>query len=91
MIAKPRSTSACKPWLKIFPDQGVLVPTESIEISFTVLVNSESAGPLNFNQETLSDIVILRLENGTDHYVILFLLIFEKILILTKLLFILII
>lgn len=56
--------------MKVFPESGVLVPNESIDIEFTIIVNTELVPPLNFNKEELSDILIFRLENGTDYYVI---------------------
>ena len=68
-MSKPGALAPCKPWLKVYPDQGILVPTEVLEIKFTLLINSEIATLLNFNTDTLDDVIIIHLENGADHYV----------------------
>jgi len=69
-IAKLDETTLCKPWMKISPAYGMLIPGEKEEtINFTLTLDNEIAGALNSGKEVLEDIVILRLENGRDYYI----------------------
>jgi phosphatidylinositol-bisphosphatase len=46
----------------------MLIPGESMAINFSVTVDNDTATKLNTGDEVLEDILILRLENGRDHY-----------------------
>lgn len=68
-VPKPHSGSQeiGKSWLTVSPEGGSLAPGESVSLSITVYVESEAAA-LNLGRDKLSDILIIRLENGPDHY-----------------------
>ena len=68
-ISKPNTQSICKSWLKIYPESGYLVPTETVPITFTLFVDFETASSLNLEKDKLFDIVVLHLDGGTDYYV----------------------
>ena len=69
-VPKPHSGSQeiGKSWLTVNPEWGVMGPGETATITVTVYVEAE-ASAFNLGREKLSDILILRLENGVDHYV----------------------
>ena len=59
-----------KPWLKISPTYGLLIPGEQpATINVTVTIDNSTALLLNAGREVLEDILILRLENGRDYYI----------------------
>ena len=62
----------CKPWLQIVPEWGVVSPGKDFEITFTVNIDDRAAPSLNLGDEEISDILIIRLEKGVDHYVCIF-------------------
>lgn len=66
----------CKPWLQIVPTCGVVSPGKDFEITFTVNIDDRAAPSLNLGDDQISDILIIRLEKGVDHYVCIFLLFF---------------
>ncbi|GAM21673.1 hypothetical protein SAMD00019534_048480 [Acytostelium subglobosum LB1] len=59
----------CRPWLKISPIAGMMIPKEKITIELTVFVDSNTSGPLNVLNESMDDILILHLENGKDYFI----------------------
>ena len=60
----------CKPWMKVSPAYGMLIPGESAAtINFSITINNATAHQLNTGREVLDDILILRLENGRDYYI----------------------
>ena len=67
-VPKLEEEAICKPWLRIAPRFGMLLPNEKAEIAFTVRVDVRTAQALNAGQELLDDILILRLENGQDFF-----------------------
>ena len=67
-VPKLEEETICKPWLSIKPRFGMLLPNEAAEITFTALVDLQTAQALNVGQDLLDDILILRLENGQDFF-----------------------
>lgn len=59
-----------KPWLLISPVYGMIPPMERIEIKIIVHVTSSTALALNEGTDTLDDMLILKIENGRDYFVI---------------------
>jgi len=69
-VPKPNSNQVCKPWLQVSPDKGVMpAGSEGVTLTFTILVDNLVAPSLNLGKDTISDILIVRLKNGVDHYI----------------------
>jgi len=68
LVPKLEETALCKPFITVTPTFGMLIPGESTNITFAVTVDNATAQQLNSSAEVLEDILILRLENGRDHY-----------------------
>jgi phosphatidylinositol-bisphosphatase len=60
----------CKRWMSFEPGLGMLLPGEEAEVSLSALVDAHTADALNTSRETLDDIVVLRIENGKDFFVV---------------------
>eukprot|EP00536_Pseudo-nitzschia_multiseries_P005680 jgi/Psemu1/324006/estExt_fgenesh1_pg.C_1090014 len=59
-----------KSWISITPTYGMLIPGEgAATINVTVTINNKTAQLLNGGKEVFDDALILRLENGRDHYI----------------------
>ncbi len=67
-VPKPGEETAHKPWIRLDPFGGIIMPNEKMEIRVTVRVDSAQAGELNTNPQ-IDDILILHLKNGRDHFV----------------------
>ncbi|EGG16677.1 RhoGAP domain-containing protein [Cavenderia fasciculata] len=68
-IPKLNEKILCKPWLKISPFAGIMLPKEKITIELTVYVDSTTSYAFNVANETMDDILILHLENGKDYFI----------------------
>jgi len=68
-IPKLDETSLCKPWLKISPIAGMMIPKEKITLELTVYVDNLTSQAFNVNGESMDDILILHLENGKDYFI----------------------
>jgi inositol polyphosphate 5-phosphatase INPP5B/F len=70
LVPKLDENTLCKPWMKVSPTYGMLIPGEKpCEINFTITIDNSTAHLLNTGREVLDDILILRLENGRDYYI----------------------
>eukprot|EP00978_Attheya_sp_CCMP212_P022016 scaffold65048_cov43-Attheya_sp.AAC.1 len=70
LVPKLDERSPCKPWMKVSPKFGMLIPGEEpATIDFTISIDNATAQALNSGREVLDDILILRLENGRDYYI----------------------
>jgi phosphatidylinositol-bisphosphatase len=63
-----------KPWLKINPESGTLMPGESLEIQLTICIDSSTgAYELNTDLEgsngTIFEILVLHVKDGRDYFV----------------------
>jgi phosphatidylinositol-bisphosphatase len=67
-VPKPSEESAHKPWLKIEPFGGIIMPNEKAEIKITVFVDSTTVATLT-DDTNIDDILILHLKNGRDHFI----------------------
>lgn len=68
-ISTPSRTSFSPSWLQISPDQGMLLPGDAIDLTFTMLVDSGSSAALNTRAEELNDILVLHLFRGRDYFI----------------------
>ena len=60
----------CKRWMSFEPALGMLLPGEEMQVALTALVDAHTADALNSSHETLDDIVVLRIENGKDFFIV---------------------
>ena len=67
-VPKLEDRHFCKPWMRVTPPLGMLLPGEETHITFTALVGPATANSINTGREGLDDIVVLRVENGRDFY-----------------------
>ena len=70
-IAKNEQQQICKPWVTLSPPKGILLQNEEVELTITIHVKQDTAGPLNLGSEELSDIVVLHLDRGKDEYLVI--------------------
>ncbi|KAJ2959653.1 hypothetical protein NQZ79_g4925 [Umbelopsis isabellina] len=70
-IPKLNEASICKPWLTISQTSGVLGPGEQVVIDFRILIDTTTATQFNNEQDSVADMLILRLENGKDFFVVI--------------------
>ena len=68
-IKKHREASYCKPWLKVEPCTGFLMPGDNAYVTLEVLVDKTTAWSLNSGLDTLYDILVLHLEGGKDIFI----------------------
>ena len=59
----------CKNWLSITPTFSMLLPDESIQVHVEANINSDVANGLQYQQNVLDDILVVRLENGRDYFI----------------------
>ncbi|KAI9267122.1 Endonuclease/exonuclease/phosphatase [Helicostylum pulchrum] len=57
------------PWLQVSPLFGVLAPGEKVVIRFEITIDPTISAPLNRGEQTLHEILILRLENSKDFFI----------------------
>ncbi|KAL0484152.1 inositol polyphosphate 5-phosphatase [Acrasis kona] len=55
-----------KPWMKINPSQGLIIPGQTIQVSLTVMVDQSTAPSLNTTDGSLEDTLLIHLENGAN-------------------------
>ncbi|KAL0481230.1 inositol polyphosphate 5-phosphatase [Acrasis kona] len=67
-VPKPGEDYPHKPWIKIEPIGGIIMPHESMVIKVTLKVDSHMAHQL-MDQPDLDDILILHLKQGRDHFI----------------------
>jgi phosphatidylinositol-bisphosphatase len=70
-VNKLEESKICKRWVSVDKISGLLLPNESMEIKVTVLIDNKTAHALNQGKDTLGDLLVLRLENCKDYYVVL--------------------
>ena len=68
-VPKLEEQQNCKPWLSVNPAYGMLLPGEKAEITLEVFVDEDSARALGCGEDTLEDILVMRLENGRDFFI----------------------
>ncbi|KAJ6233062.1 type ii inositol 1 [Anaeramoeba flamelloides] len=68
-VSKKQSGDVCKKWLSIDEPTCLLLPGESKQITFTLLVDNKISRFLNSKKEILDDILILRLQGGIDFFI----------------------
>jgi phosphatidylinositol-bisphosphatase len=59
----------CRPWLTIAPTAGTILPTEAVEIEFTLCISARVVRELALGFESLNDVLVLRLDRGQDFFV----------------------
>ncbi|XP_053486457.1 inositol polyphosphate 5-phosphatase OCRL isoform X1 [Ictalurus furcatus] len=68
-IPKLTDSQYCKPWLRADPNDGVLDPNETMEISLEVYVSKDSVTMLNSGEDQIDDILVLHLDRGKDYFI----------------------
>jgi phosphatidylinositol-bisphosphatase len=68
-VPKLEDDYMCKSWLTLTPPFSMLLPTESVQVTLEANIDSTVANELNFQQDVLDDILIMRLENGRDYFI----------------------
>ncbi|KAG2235121.1 hypothetical protein INT48_006502 [Thamnidium elegans] len=68
-MPKGENDTILPPWLQVSPLSGVLAPGEKVVIRFEITIDPTISAPLNRGEQTLSDILILRLENCKDFFI----------------------
>ena len=68
-IPKTDDRKRWKRWIAVKPTSGLIQPENSLELKVKVLVDKVTANGLMNGTEFLEDILILRVENGQDHYI----------------------
>lgn len=70
LVPKLDENAVCKPWMRITPMFGMLIPGDNpASIEFTLTIDNTTAQNLNSGREVLEDVLILRLEGGRDYYI----------------------
>ncbi|KAI8061690.1 Endonuclease/exonuclease/phosphatase [Gongronella butleri] len=70
-IAKLDEPRVVPAWLQVSPQQGLLGPGEKVVIQFDLMIDASVSAPLNQGTQTIDDILILRLENGKDFFIVI--------------------
>ena len=60
-IKKLNDESFCKPWLRVEPSTGFIMPGDKCDIGIEISVDKKTAGPLNAGLDQLYDILVLHL------------------------------
>lgn len=68
-IRKLNDKSICKPWLKVEPSTGFVMPGDKSDIALEVNVTKRNAGALNAGQDQFYDILVLHLVGGKDIFI----------------------
>eukprot|EP00946_MAST-07B_sp_MAST-7B-sp1_P004233 g4233.t1 len=68
-VPKLEEKHICKPWLSLKPPFAMLLPSESLTVTVDAYVDARFANGLDYGREVLDDILVLRLENGRDHFI----------------------
>ena len=69
-VPKLEEARPCKRWMSFAPSLGMLLPGEEVVVELSAVVDATTADALNTSRETLDDIVVLRIENGKDFFVV---------------------
>jgi phosphatidylinositol-bisphosphatase len=67
-VPKLEDKKVSKRFVKFSPVLGMLLPGEEVKVSVDAMVDVVTARALNKGSEVLDDIVVLRIENGSDFY-----------------------
>ncbi|KAI8381059.1 Endonuclease/exonuclease/phosphatase [Radiomyces spectabilis] len=70
-ISKMDQDNVCPPWLQIQPLSGVIGPGEKVVIQFELMIDPTFSPPFNQGQEKIDDILVLRLVNGKDFFIVI--------------------
>lgn len=70
-IPKLDQTSVHKPWLRVAPYSGILIPHEAAQIAITIDVDQASVAALNSGDDQLEDVLILHVDKGKDIFLTL--------------------
>lgn len=70
-VPKPGERSICKSIYSVEPTRGMLRPNETAKVNVSLNLDGVSVNHLNIGQETLEDILVLHIDNGRDHFLLL--------------------
>lgn len=68
-IPKLNDSQYCKNWLRAEPSDGLLDPSETLEIYLEVYVSKDSVTLLNSGEDSIEDILVLHLDRGKDYFI----------------------
>ena len=69
-ITKPGESRMSKPWIQVTPHYGLLLPGEKQTVTIACCVYGGIAAAVLCGLEVLEDFLIIRLEKGGDHYIL---------------------
>ncbi|KAI9494141.1 Endonuclease/exonuclease/phosphatase [Zychaea mexicana] len=69
-IPKMDENEICPTWLRVHPISGILGPGEKVVIHFEILIDPTISSPFNEAKEEIDNILVLRLENGKDFFIV---------------------
>ncbi|KAI7848005.1 Endonuclease/exonuclease/phosphatase [Circinella umbellata] len=69
-IPKMDENEVCPTWLRVHPISGILGPGEKVVIHFEILIDPTISSPFNECKEEIDNILVLRLENGKDFFIV---------------------
>eukprot|EP00741_Cyanophora_paradoxa_P011740 tig00020563_g11344.t1 len=69
LVPKPGDERVCAPWLRVEPQEGIVGPGESAEITLTAHVTRRTAARLTEEGVPLEEIVVLHLDRGRDYFI----------------------
>ncbi|ORZ22421.1 Endonuclease/exonuclease/phosphatase [Absidia repens] len=70
-IPKMDESQVFPAWLQVTPEQGILGPGEKTVIQFEVMIDASISAPFNERKQEINDILVLRLENGKDFFIVI--------------------
>lgn len=70
-IPKIDETQVCPSWLHVHPMSGMIGPGEQVVIHFEILIDPSISTPFNEGTEHIDNILVLRLENGKDFFIVI--------------------
>ncbi|KAI7883681.1 DNase I-like protein [Lichtheimia hyalospora FSU 10163] len=69
-IPKMDENEPCPSWLHVHPMSGILGPGEKVVLHFEILIDPTISTPFNEGTEKIDSILVLRLENGKDFFIV---------------------
>eukprot|EP00605_Chrysophyceae_sp_TOSAG23-4_P001217 GSChrysophyteH1.ASY1.ANO1.1326.1 assembled CDS len=68
-VEQKDDNSFCRRWLSVSPSSGLLLPGESVSVTFQVTIDALTAQRMNCGRGSLNDQLCLRNENGFEYFI----------------------
>jgi len=68
-VPKPMEDQVSKPWLRVHPKTGLIIPGGSAQVKFSCLVDKNTAQELNSSDGSMDDTLIIHIENGKEIFI----------------------